>query len=291
MTVVERFAPSPNGALHLGHAYSALLAHDAARAAGGSFLLRIEDLDRARCRADLEAAMLEDLQWLGIRWDDAPWRQSRRGGAYADVLQSLQSRGLLYPCVCSRKDVAAALDAPQEGAGPAIGPDGLVYPGTCRGRPPPDPGRDAALRLDMRRAIAALGGRGVVKKLSFKEIGSGPAGESGRIDLDPDALVEAVGDVVLARKDVGASYHLAVAVDDAAQGVTHVTRGEDLFAATPIHRVLQALLGRPTPIYRHHRLIRDASGKRLAKRDRDAGIAALRMEGATQDDIRAKVGL
>lgn len=287
--MVERFAPSPNGALHLGHAYSAWLAWDAAQAVGGRFLLRLEDLDAARCRPEHEAALLADLAWLGLSWETPIWRQSARMAAYGDALESLRARGLLYPCVCSRKDIAAALDAPQEGAA-ALGPDGPVYPGSCRGRDV-DAAGGAALRLDMRKAIAALGGVGVARKLSFVELGAGPAGETGRIDLDPEALLHSVGDVALARKDIGTSYHLAVVVDDAAQGVTHVTRGEDLFGATPIHRILQALLGRPTPAYRHHRLIRTPEGKRLAKRDRDAGIAALRAAGETPERLRAQLAL
>lgn len=297
MTVVERFAPSPNGALHLGHAFSALTAFGSARAAGGRFLLRIEDLDRQRCRPELEAAMLEDLAWLGLAWEAPVWRQSTRMSAYAQALESLAARGLIYPCFCSRKEIDAALSAPQEGAAAEAGPDGPVYPGTCRGLAGADraaaerAGKPAALRLDMRKAIASLGGRGVVKKLSFKELGRGPTGETGRVDLDPEALVERIGDLTLARKDYPTSYHLAVVVDDAAQGVTCVTRGEDLFAATPAHRLLQALLGRPTPDYRHHRLIRDDSGRRLAKRDQDKALAALRAEGATPEDIRRRVGL
>ncbi len=295
MTTVERFAPSPNGALHLGHAFSALLAYDAATAAGGRFLLRVEDLDRTRCRPELVAQALEDLAWLGVAWEEPVWRQSERLDVYAEALASLAARDLLYPCFCSRKEIAAAVSAPQEGD--AVGPDGPVYPGTCRGLSEAEraargrSGAPAALRLDMRKAVAALGGRGVVSKLSFKEIGAGPQREKGRIALDPVALVEVVGDVVLARKDFPTSYHLAVVVDDAAQGVTTVTRGEDLFAATQPHRVLQALLGRPTPQYRHHRLIRDAEGRRLAKRDRDKGLAELRAAGATPEDVRAMVGL
>ncbi len=293
--IVERFAPSPNGALHLGHAYSALLAYDAAKKAKGRFLLRIEDLDRQRCRPELEAAMLDDLRWLGLTWEEPVLRQSTRFGAYEEALASLEARGLLYPCFCSRKDVAAALDAPQEGS--EAGPDGPAYPGTCRTLAAPErerrrtSGAPFALRLDMRRAIAALGGAGVVKKLSFKEIGSGPKGEKGRIDLSPDRLVELCGDVALARKDFPASYHLAVTLDDAHQGITTVTRGEDLFAATEIHRLLQALFGRPTPSYRHHRLIRDAEGRRLAKRDKDKALASLRAEGATLDAVRSMVRL
>ncbi|MEL6977232.1 MAG: tRNA glutamyl-Q(34) synthetase GluQRS [Pseudomonadota bacterium] len=295
--VVERFAPSPNGHLHLGHAYSALLAFDAAAAAGGRFLLRLEDLDQARSRPEFVAAIEEDLAWLGLSWEAPVMRQSERFEAYAQALASLSARGLLYPCVCTRKDIDAALSAPQEGdgrgagaAGERLGPDGPAYPGTCRNRGAAPEG-EAALRLDMRKAVAALGGRGVVSKLSFKEIGSGPTGERGRIGLEPEYLVEICGDVVLARKEFAASYHLAVVVDDAAQGVTHVTRGEDLFAATAIQRLLQALLGRPTPTYRHHKLIRTAEGKRLAKRDRDAGLRELRAAGATPEDIRAWLGL
>lgn len=292
---VERFAPSPNGYLHLGHAYSALLAHDAAQAAGGRFRLRLEDLDQARSRPEYEAAIYEDLTWLGIDWERPVLRQSARFPVYAEALESLAARGLLYPCRCSRKDVDAALEAPQEGVALEIGPDGPAYPGTCRGAPLAGgfsaTRPETALRLDMRKAIASLGGRGVVSKLSFKEIGRGPTGENGRVGLDPDHLIQACGDVVLARKEFPASYHLAVVIDDAAEGITHVTRGEDLFAATAIHRLLQALLGRPTPVYRHHRLIRNAEGKRLAKRDRDAGIRELRAAGETPENIRRRVGL
>lgn len=283
---VERFAPSPTGSLHLGHAYSALLAHDAARKAGGRFLLRIEDIDTTRSRADYEAAIYDDLAWLGLSWEEPVLRQSARFEAYRAVIEQFIERGLLYPCTCTRKQIAAAMSAPQEGsAGPG------VYPGTCRGRSFADAGGDYALRLDMRKALVSLGGAGVVKKLHFKEIGRGPGREKGKIALDMAALIDGVGDIVLARKDVPASYHLSVVLDDAFQQVSHVTRGQDLFEATPIHRVLQALTGRPTPIYRHHDLIRDEDGKRLAKRDDARSIATLRMEGATPDDIRAMVGL
>jgi glutamyl-Q tRNA(Asp) synthetase len=284
MTVVERFAPSPTGLLHLGHAFSAITAHDAARAAGGGFLLRIEDIDRARCRPAFEASIHEDLGWLGLRWETPVMRQSDRGPAYAAALDRLRAMGLLYPCACTRADIAAALSAPQEGAGP----DGPVYPGTCRGRGDVGAdGRPVALRLDMGRALAAVGPR----PLWIDEIGAGPAGETGRIRVDPDAMRATVGDVALARKDIGTSYHLSVVVDDAAQGVTHVTRGCDLVAATPIHRLLQALLGMPTLVWRHHRLIRDEAGRRLAKRDDARAIAAFRAEGATPADVRRMVGL
>ena len=285
-THVERFAPSPTGLLHLGHAYSALLAHDRARKAKGRFLLRIEDIDTTRSRPEYEAAILEDLAWLGIEWEEPVMRQSERFDAYRAVLDQFRERGLLYPCTCTRKQIAAAMSAPQEGA---EGPP--VYPGTCRGRGFDGAAGDYALRLDMRKALASLGGAGVVKKLHFKETGKGPNGEKGKIALDMAALIEGVGDIVLARKDIPASYHLSVVLDDAFQEITHVTRGHDLFSATPIHRVLQALTGRPTPLYHHHALIRDETGKRLAKRDDARAIATLRMEGRTPGEVRAMVGL
>lgn len=278
---VERFAPSPTGRLHLGHAFSALLGADAARAAGGVWRLRIEDLDQGRARPEYEAGVVEDLAWLGLAWPDPVLRQSARAAAYDAALARLEARGLTYRCVCTRRDIAAATDAPQEG-----GPDGPVYPGLCRGRAIPADA-PAAVRLDMAAAVKAMEGA----RLTFREIGRGPEGETGEIALDPAALILTCGDVVLARKDAPASYHLAVVVDDAAEGVSHVTRGEDLFAATPIHRLLQALLGLPSPIWRHHRLIRDEAGRRLAKRADDVALAALRAEGATPADIRRMVGL
>ncbi len=290
--VVERFAPSPNGRLHLGHAYSALTAYHAATAAGGRFLLRIEDIDQGRAREAYKQGMLEDLAWLGVAWEEPVLRQTMRFDAYAEALKILAARELIYPCFCTRKEITAALDAPQEG-----GPDGPAYPGTCRNlssaerTAQADTGRDSALRLDMRKAISELGGVKSVAALAFTDLGSGPDGESGPIALDPDALVHQIGDVVLARKDTPTSYHLSVVVDDAYQGVTHVTRGRDLFAATFIHRVLQALLGLSTPVYRHHRLIRDESGKRLAKRDSAPAISELRADGATPAEVRAMVGL
>lgn len=286
---VERFAPSPTGKLHLGHAYSALLGFDASRKGGGRFLLRLEDIDQTRSRAAFEDGIYEDLNWLGIVWETPALRQSERFDAYRAVIEQFIERGLLYACTCTRKQIFAALSAPQEGIARAS-----VYPGTCRGRSPNDPalaGAEYALRLDMRKALASLGGAGVVKKLHWKEIGRGPNGEKGKISLDPGRLIEVHGDVVLARKDWPASYHLSVVLDDAFQEISHVTRGEDLFHETEIHRVLQALTGRPTPIYRHHRLIRDESGKRLAKRDDARAISTLRDEGASPDDIRSMVGL
>lgn len=278
----ERFAPSPTGRLHLGHAFSALTAHEAARKTKGRFLLRLEDLDAGRVRLEFEEGILEDLAWLGIEWDEPPLRQSARADAYATVLSDLKARGLAYPCFCTRREIGAA--APQEGA-----PDGPAYPGTCRhakdaeARAAREP---HALRLDMRRAIAALGGQGVVRKLSFKEVGT----RKGKHLLDPAALTESTGDVVLGRKDGAAAYHLAVVLDDAFQQVSHVTRGEDLFDATPLHRLIQALLGRPTPIYRHHRLIRDEAGRRLAKRDDARSLATLRAEGVAAAEVRNRLG-
>jgi glutamyl-Q tRNA(Asp) synthetase len=289
MEHVERFAPSPTGRLHLGHAFSAITAHDAARAAGGRFLLRIEDIDASRCRPAFEAALAGDLAWLGLSWEVPPLRQSTRQGAYAGALARLRAGGLLYPCDCTRRDIASALDAPQEGAAE---PDGPVYPGTCRGRDESDVmARAHAWRLDMERAIVALGGDAAVAALGFEELDEGPQGQRGFIALDPGALLRGVGDVVLARKDIATSYHLAVVTDDSHQMVSHVTRGRDLFGATAIHRVLQALLGLPTPCYRHHRLIRDASGRRLAKRDAAPALADLRAAGAAPEDIRRMLGL
>lgn len=286
LAFITRFAPSPTGPLHLGHAYSAMLAHDMARAADGTFLLRIEDIDQSRARPEWEAQIFDDLAWLGLAWSRPAMRQSDRLPTYRAALERLWEMRLLYPCTCRRRDIEAALTAPQEGA-PVYGPDGLVYPGTCRGRDRtgafPD---DAVLRLDMAAALDRIG-----HPLSFKETGAGPEGETGVIPVARKTLTECVGDVVLARRDMGTSYHLSVVLDDTAQGVTQVIRGEDLFSASQIHVVLQVLLDLPTPIYHHHRLIRDDAGKRLAKRDDARAIARYRAEGATPDDIRRMVGL
>ena len=279
-----RFAPSPTGPLHLGHAYSALLAHDMARAVGGKFLLRIEDIDTTRSRPEWEAQIYDDLAWLGLTWDAEPMRQSDRLPAYRDALANLWAKGLLYPCTCTRRDITAAASAPQEGAEPIYGPDGLVYPGTCRPASPasgPIP-ENAALRLNMSAALARLGGP---DNLAFEEQDRGP------IQVSASELITQVGDIVLSRRDFPGSYHLSVVLDDAAQGITHVIRGEDLFEATKIHVILQRLLDLPTPIYHHHRLIRDENGKRLAKRDDARAIAKYRAEGATPEDIRRLVGL
>ncbi|MBC6443363.1 MAG: tRNA glutamyl-Q(34) synthetase GluQRS [Rhodobacteraceae bacterium] len=274
----ERFAPSPTGLLHPGHAFSALTAFEAAR--DGSFVLRIEDIDVPRSRPEYETAIYEDLAWLGIDWPMPVLRQSRRIPDHERALQKLINMGLCYPCSCTRKDIQAALSAPQEGSD--IGPDGVIYPGTCRGRPMSDRTHGDAVRLDMRKAVAAL-----KAPLRYTEIGE----SAGDYEVMSDTLVTWAGDVVMARKDIGTSYHLAVVVDDAAQHITHVTRGMDMMTATPIHVLLQKLLGYPTPLYRHHRLIRDDAGRRLAKRHDALTLRALRHQGKTPADIRAMVGL
>ncbi len=256
--IVTRFAPSPTGLLHLGHAYAALTA----QGAGGRFLLRIEDIDQGRCRAEFEAAILEDLAWLGLDWERPVLRQSGRGEAYAAALARLRERGLIYPCFCSRKDIAAAGGAPH-------GDEGPLYPGTCRGlSEAARPDAPHALRLDAAKAAALAG------PLTFHEHGK-------TVSVDPLLL----GDVVLARKEMPAAYHLAVVVDDAFQGVTLVTRGEDLLPSTHVQRLLQALLGLPAPAYAHHRLILDAQGRKFSKRDAAATLRALRASGVTPDAI------
>lgn len=273
---VTRFAPSPTGPLHLGHAYAAMVA--AERAGAGRFLLRIEDIDRSRCRPEWEAQIYDDLAWLGLRWESPVMRQSDRGPMYRAALDQLAAQGLIYPCRCSRADIRAALSAPQEGA--ALGPDGVTYPGSCRGRAMTEAGPDDALRLNMGAALARLG------PLDFVE--NGPS-RQGRHMLDRDWLRDVAGDVVLSRRDMGTSYHLSVVLDDAAQGITEVTRGMDLFEATPIHVMLQALLQLPTPNYYHHELIRDENGKRLAKRDDARAIALYRAEGMTPQALRHRI--
>ena len=280
-----RFAPSPSGLLHLGHAYAALFAARAAgpRAEGGRFLLRIEDIDADRVRPEFEAAILEDLAWLGLRWEQPVWRQSDHLADYARALQALEASGLIYPCFCTRKKIAAEIA--RAGAAPH-GPAEAVYPGICRkltaheraGRRAA--GERCALRLDMARALAqAEAGYG--GPLTWHDRGRGDQ----RCDPRPQ------GDVVLARKDLGTSYHLAVVVDDAAQGVTLVTRGEDLFEASHVHRLLQQLLGLPVPEYHHHRLVADEKGQRLAKRSDALSIRALREAGHSAPAVTAMTGL
>jgi len=271
---VTRFAPSPTGYLHLGHALSALTAAEL----GDRFLLRIEDIDATRCRPEFEAAIYEDLAWLGLTWETPVRRQSEHMADYRAALDRLDARDFLYPCFCTRKQIQAEIarspSAPQ-------GPDGPLYPGTCRALTPAErarriaAGADHAIRLDVTRAVAVAG------RLTWEDE------LAGRIDAVPEAL----GDVVLARKEVPTSYHLAVTVDDARQGITLVVRGQDLFAASHIHRLLQALLDLPTPRYHHHRLLTDAAGRRLAKRDGATSLRALREAGRTPAEIRAMAGL
>jgi glutamyl-Q tRNA(Asp) synthetase len=268
---VTRFAPSPTGRLHLGHAASAIRAHDFARGAGGRFLLRIEDIDGTRSREEHVAGILEDLAWLGLDWDGPVVRQSQRLALYDDALDRLREAGLAYPCVCTRADIAASLSAPH-------GPAGAIYPGTCRARAV-DLSLPHCWRLDMARAVAFAG------PLAWHDAAAGT------VEADPLAH----GDVVLARKDAPASYHLAVTVDDAAQGVTDIVRGDDLFASTHVHRLLQALLDLPTPRYHHHPLLTGPDGKRLAKRDGAPSLADLRAGGAdgaaVAADLRKAIGL
>jgi glutamyl-Q tRNA(Asp) synthetase len=284
-----RFAPSPTGPLHLGHAYAAILAHDMARGAGGAFLIRIEDIDRQRSKPEWEAAIFDDLAWLGLGWETPVMRQSDRGAVYGAALGQLWAQGVLYPCFCTRRDIESALGAPQEAAhdvpdGLVEGPDGPIYPGTCRpdraaGTSPP-PG--AHLRVNMRTAAMTT---------RFTEEGQGPHNEHGAIGTTRADYIDSIGDIVVSRRDFRTSYHLSVVIDDAAQGITHVTRGRDLFEATRIHALLQCLLGLPTPVYHHHRLIRDEAGRRLAKRDDARSIRSYRDAGATPADIRRLVGL
>lgn len=275
---VTRFAPSPTGLLHLGHAHSALFGWSLARRAGGRFLLRLEDIDATRCRPEFAASIEEDLAWLGLSWDGPVRVQSRHMAEYRAVLDRLSARGLLYPCFCTRaeiaREIAAAGHAPH-------GPDGPIYPGTCRRLSAGERaariarGDPFALRLDMAAALEQA-----PRDLSFHELGEG------RIRCDPAPF----GDVVLARKEIPASYHLCVTHDDALQGVTLVTRGLDLQPATHLHRLLQALLGWPEPLYAHHRLLTDATGRRLAKRDRATTLRALREAGHSPAEVRAMAG-
>ena len=269
---IVRFAPSPTGLLHLGHAHSALFT--AQQAAGGRFLLRIEDIDRGRCRPEFEQAIYEDLSWLGLEWEAPVRRQSDHFGDYIDALDRLDRLDLLYPCFCTRKDIEREIEA--SGHAPH-GPDGMLYPGTCRQlsdaerQQKRDAGVPHALRLKTDRAYAHAG------PLTWTDVSAG----------EQTATPEVFGDVVLARKDTPTSYHLAVTVDDALQGITLVTRGEDLFHASHIHRLLQALLDLPTPDYHHHALITGTDGKRLAKRDKAATIRDLKDQGKTPAEVRA----
>lgn len=285
MPPVFRFAPSPNGYLHLGHALSALINADMARAAGGRLLLRIEDIDATRCRPEYEAAIYEDLAWFGIAWEQPVRRQSEHFDDYRTALSKLEAMGLVYPSFESRAEIAALVAANE----PSLrDPDGApLYPGTAKHMSADerarllDAGAPYALRLDMTAALTRAGA------LTWQEAGVGPAGESGSIAADPAAW----GDVILARKETPTSYHLSVVVDDAMQGVTDVVRGWDLFHATSVHRLLQSLLGLPAPRYCHHRLILDADGRKLSKSTRATALRDLRARGLTPTDIRQLVGL
>ncbi|HXZ23066.1 MAG TPA: tRNA glutamyl-Q(34) synthetase GluQRS [Pseudolabrys sp.] len=288
MPSVFRFAPSPNGYLHIGHALSALLNADMARAAGGRFLLRIEDIDTARCRPEYEAAIYEDLMWLGIRWETPVLRQSERYEAYRAALARLEAMELIYPSFETRAEIARMVAA-REAQGPwPRDPDGTpLYPGSAKNisaaerKRRIDSGEPYALRLDMHAALARA------SNLTWAETGNGPAGETGKVKADPGAW----GDAILARKETPTSYHLSVVVDDAAQGVTHVVRGQDLFHATAVHRVLQALLELPRPRYHHHRLVLDVDGRKLSKSTQATGLRELRASGKAPADIRRLVGL
>jgi glutamyl-Q tRNA(Asp) synthetase len=265
-----------------------MLAHDMAVAQGGEFLLRIEDIDQSRSRATWEAQIYDDLTWLGLRWPTPVMHQSKRLSVYGATLDKLWKSNYIYPCTCTRADINAALSAPQEGV-PTHGPDGLIYPGTCRPRvslPRQEwPQDNMVLRLNIARAVEDPD-----QVFQFFETGAGPQGETGQISFTGQDVITQVGDIVIARRDMGTSYHLAVVLDDAAQEVSHVVRGADLFEATKIHVVLQNLLGLPVPTYHHHRLIRDDAGKRLAKRDDAKAISLLRKDGLTIDDIRLLTG-
>ncbi len=337
---VFRFAPSPNGYLHLGHALSALLNADMAKAAGGRLLLRIEDIDQARCRPEYEAALYQDLAWLGLAWEEPVRRQSAHLADYRAALSRLDAIGLIYPSFESRAEIAALVAAREAKSPWPRDPDGAaLYPGDAKQMPPAErarrmqSGEPYALRLDLAKAIASLsfftsplvgevarprvcegeregGRRNIVattatplpipppqggreetvdrsSRLSWFESGAGPDGETGAVAADPAAW----GDVILARKDTPGSYHLAVVVDDAAQGVTDVVRGHDLFHATGVHRLLQSLLGLPVPRYHHHRLVLDADGRKLSKSTQSTGLRELRGQGLTPADIRRLVGL
>lgn len=268
--VVTRFAPSPTGLLHLGHAYSALFAWRAAREAGGRFLLRIEDIDPTRCRPEFTEAIIEDLAWLGLDWEEPVRHQSEHLADYLAALDGLAEIGLLYPCTCTRKEIAdeiaRAPHAPH-------GPEGPAYPGICRGQPL-EKGKEAALRLHMDKALALAG------PLTWRDR------EKGEVRAAPGPF----GDVVLARKDVPTSYHLSVTLDDHLQGVTLVTRGEDLFEATHVHRLLQALMGLDVPEYHHHPLLVGPDGRRYAKRDKSLTLRALREAGHSPGEVRRSAG-
>ena len=282
MTPCFRFAPSPTGYLHLGHALSAIRVWREAEKVGGTVLLRIEDIDPQRSRPENVAAIMEDLDWLGLRWDGDVRRQSEHLDDYRDALERLAARNLVYPCRLTRTDIAAAVTTAEGETGTPWprDPDGaprLPIPGAG---PSPDETREA-IRLDMGAALASLG----PEPLTWRELGEGPGGETGLVTADPSRW----GDVILARKETPTSYHLAVTVDDALQGVTHIVRGQDVFHATSVHRVLQRLLDLPEPLYHHHRLVPDADGRKLAKSRGSTSLRALRADGWSRDDVFAAV--
>ena len=274
--IVTRFAPSPTGGLHLGHAFSALLCFEAARQTRGRFLLRVEDIDRGRCRAEHERAILDELAWLGFEWEEPVRRQSEHFSDYREALGSLAAMGLLYPCFCTRAEIRREIERSPNAP---HGPDGHLYPGTCRALTIGE--REArleadephALRLDMTKAATITG------QLTWRD------DDAGEVVAEPGLL----GDAVLARKDVPTSYHLAVTVDDYLQGITLVIRGQDLFHATHLHRLLQELLGYPSPRYRHHAVLRNDAGQRLSKRDQATTLKALRASGAAPEDIKRMI--
>jgi glutamyl-Q tRNA(Asp) synthetase len=285
---VFRFAPSPNGYLHLGHAFSALLNFDLARESGGRFMLRIEDIDPARCRPEFETAIDEDLAWLGLSWEKPARRQSEHFACYRAALEKLAGLGLVYPAFESRAEVTRLIAEQEKHAPWPRDPDGApLYPGAARTLASEErtrllqSGVPYALRLDMAAACARVG------QLNWIERGEGPEGESGNLVANPAAW----GDVIVARKETPTSYHLAVVVDDALQSVTEVVRGQDLFWSTSVHRLLQTLLGLPQPVYRHHRLIRDAAGQKLSKSTDATGLRELRGAGVTPAEIRRRIGL
>ncbi len=280
MTFRTRFAPSPTGPLHLGHAYSALYGHRLAEAKNGLWLLRIDDLDHSRSKPEWTQQIFDDLRWLGLAWPEPVRFQSQETASYQTALDALARAGVIYPCCCNRADIAQAAAAPQEGV-PEFGPDGRIYPGTCRHRSLSQAGVGDALRLNMRKAVKAL-----QKPVTYEEFGTQL---SERITLKPEALIAQVGDVVLRRKNQGAAYHLAVVIDDDAQNITDVVRGADLSAATQIHVVLQQLLNIQTPRYHHHALIRDKTGKRLAKRSDSEALSTLRNAGHSAQDITERL--
>ena len=276
--VVTRFAPSPTGYLHLGHAYAAIFAETQARQADGRFILRIEDIDEIRCKAEFEEAIFEDLQWLGLHWENPVRRQSEHLARYAEAIEKLKKLGLVYPCFCTRREIKAEIE---RAGGAPHGLEGPIYPGTCQhlsDKERNDRANDGevhALRLNMARAIE------ITEVLSWQDrkLGKQP------VKLDK------FGDIILARKEIPSSYHLSVTIDDALQGITLITRGEDLADATGIHRLLQSVLGYDVPAYLHHPILTDSEGKRFAKRDQSVTIRSLRTSGKTPDDIRSMIGL